>query len=114
MGYPESDMGDSFVSAADTLFAEGMGISILWSQQTSIEDFVEEILRHIDAALYVDRTTGKFELKLIRDDYDESSLLMLDQSNISRVEGYSKQTLAELVNEITVATIRTKLVRSRR
>jgi len=102
MGYPEADMGDSFVSAADTLFAEQMGISILWSQQTSIEDFVEEIVRHIDAALYVDRTTGKFKLKLIRDDYDESSLLVLDQSNISRVEGYSKQTLAELVNEITV------------
>jgi len=102
MGYPEEDMGDSFVVAADRLYSEGMGISILWSQQTSIEDFVEEIIRHIDAALYVDRTTGKFELKLIRDDYDESSLLVLDQSNISRVEGYSKQTLAELVNEITV------------
>jgi hypothetical protein len=103
MGYPEEDMGDSFVVAADRLYSEGMGISILWSQQTSIEDFVEEIIRHIDAALYVDRTTGKFELKLIRDDYDESSLLVLDQSNISRVEGYSKQTLAELVNEITVS-----------
>jgi len=102
MGYPESDMGESFVLAASTLFAEKMGISILWSQQTSIEDFVEEIIRHIDATLYVDRATGKFELKLIRDDYDESSLFVLDQSNISRVEGYSKQTLAELVNEITV------------
>lgn len=103
MGYPESDIDDtSFTVAADTLYAERMGISILWSQQTSIEDFVEEILRHIDAALYVDRTTGKFALKLIRDDYVESSLLVLDQSNISRVEGYSKQTLAELVNEITV------------
>jgi VCBS repeat-containing protein len=79
-----------------------MGMSILWSQQTSIEDFAEEILRHIDAALYVDRTTGKFVLKLIRADYIESSLLVLDQSNISRGEGYTKQTLAELVNEITV------------
>lgn len=102
MGYPESDMGDSFEVAAEKLYVEGMGISILWSQQTSIEDFVEEILRHIDAALYVDRTTGKFELKLIRNDYNESSLLVLGKPNISRVEGYTKQTLAELVNEITV------------
>jgi hypothetical protein len=102
MGYPESDMGDSFVDAADKLLSEQMGISLIWNQQTSIDDFVEDILRHIDAALYVDRTTGKFEIKLIRDDYDESSLLVLDQSNISHVDGYTKQTLAELVNEITV------------
>lgn len=104
MGYPESDIDDtSFMSAADTLFSENMGISILWSQQTSIEDFVEEILRHIDAALYVDRTTGKFVLKLIRGGYDESALLVLDKSNISRVEGYTKQSVAELINEITVS-----------
>lgn len=104
LGYSESDIDEvSFVAAANTLYAEKMGISILWSQQTSIEDFVGEILRHIDAALYVDRTTGKFELKLIRGDYNEASLLVLDKSNISRVEGYTKQTLAELVNEITVS-----------
>lgn len=104
MGYPESDIDDaSFMAAADTLFSEGMGISILWSQQSSLEDFIEEIIRHIDAALYVNRSTGKFVLKLIRGGYNESSLLVLDASNISRVEGYTKQTLAELVNEITVS-----------
>lgn len=103
MGYPEDDMGDSFFAAADTLLSEQMGISILWSQQTSIEDFVEEILRHIDAALYVDRSTGKFEIKLIRGGYDVSSLIVLDQSNISRVEGYTKQTLAEIANEVTIS-----------
>ncbi len=103
MGYPESDIDDvSFTAAADTLYVEGMGISILWSQQTSIEDFIEEIIRHIDAALYVDRSTGRFVLKLIRGGYNPSTLLVLDKSNIARVEGYTKQTLAELSNEITV------------
>jgi len=103
LGYPESDIDDaSFTASANTLFSEGMGISILWSQQTSIDDFVEEILRHIDAALFVDRSTGKFVLKLIRGGYDPASLLVLDESNISRVENYTKQTLAELVNEVTV------------
>lgn len=104
MGYPESEIDDqSFTAAADTLYDEGMGMSILWNQQTSIEDFVGEVLRHIDAALYVDSTTGKFALKLIRGGYNEASLLVLDKSNISRVEGYTKQTLAELANEITVS-----------
>lgn len=104
LGYADGDIDDvSFTAAADTLFSEGMGISLLWSQQTSIEDFVEEIIRHIDAALYVDRSTGTFALKLIRGGYDESSLLVLDKSNISRVENYSKQTMAELANEVTLS-----------
>ena len=104
MGYPESDIDDAaFVSAADTLYAEGMGMSILWAQQTSIEDFVGDVLRHIDAALYVDRTTGKFVLRLIRGGYNPDTLLVLDKSNISRVEGYTKQTLAELANELTLS-----------
>lgn len=102
MGYPEDEIDDeSFSNAANKLFIEGLGISILWSQQTSIEDFIDDIIRHIDAALYVDRSTGKFCLKLIRHDYDEASLLVLDESN-SRVESYARQTLAELVNEVTV------------
>lgn len=104
MGYAESDIhDDSFAAAADTLYAEKMGISLLWSQQASLEDFVLEILRHIDAALYVDRSTGKFVLKLIRGGYDEEGLLVLNEGNVSRVESYSKLTMAELANEITVS-----------
>jgi hypothetical protein len=104
IGYTDVDIDDvSFAAAADTLFDEGMGISLLWSQQADIWDFVEEVMRHIDAALYVDRSTGKFVLKLIRGGYDESSLLVLDKSNISRVETYSKQTMAELANEVTLS-----------
>jgi VCBS repeat-containing protein len=103
MGYSVDDVDDdSFVSAADTLFDEGMGISILWHQQSSIEDFVSDILRHIDASLSVDRSSGKFKLKLIRADYDVEDLLVLDQSNIVRVEQCARQTMAELSNEITV------------
>lgn len=103
MGYPESDIDDeSFAAAADALYSEKMGISILWSQQASIEDFVADILRHIDAALYVDRSTGKFVLRLVRADYDPADLPVLDSSNISRVENYTKQTLAELANEVTL------------
>ncbi|NLW82311.1 MAG: VWA domain-containing protein [Desulfovibrionales bacterium] len=102
MGYPEDDIDEeSFSTAANKLFIEGLGISILWSQQTSIEDFIDDMIRHIDATLYVDRSTGKFCLKLIRHDYDESSLIVLDESN-SRTENYTRQNLAELVNEVTV------------
>lgn len=103
MGYQTSDIDDtSFMAAADTLFTEGLGISILWDKSMTIDEFVKEIVRHIDAALYVSRTTGKFVLKLIRDDYDVGTLITLDESNISSISNPSKPTFGELSNSVTV------------
>jgi hypothetical protein len=103
MGYAEADIDDdSFLAAADTLFNEQLGMSLLWDRETTIEAFVDEIVRHIDAALYVDRRTGKFVLKLIRDDYDANNLIALTPENIERVENYRRPTFGELVNTVTV------------
>lgn len=103
MGYPESDIDDvSFAAAADTLFEEHFGISLLWDKQIPLNDFIVEIIRHIDAALYVDRKTGKFVLKLIRDDYDEGSLITLDPSNTKNVTNFVRPTVVDLANSITV------------
>lgn len=103
MGYQDADIDDTaFMAAADTLHAEEMGISLLWDRQIPIEDFVREILRHIDAVLYVDRTTGKFVLKLIRDDYDPESLLVLDPANVEHIDAFKAPALGELVNSVTV------------
>lgn len=103
MGYQTSDIDDtSFMTAADTLYDEGLGISILWDKSMTIDEFVKEIVRHIDAALYVSRTTGKFVLKLIRDDYDVNTLITLDESNISSITNPSKPTFGELSNSVTV------------
>ena len=103
MGYPESDIDDaSFAAAADTLFDEELGMSLLWDRQMVLEDFIKEVVRHIDAALYVSRTTGKFVLKLIRSDYDPDDLITLDESNIAKVSNPTKPTFGELSNSVTV------------
>lgn len=103
MGYSTADIDDTaFIAAADKLYAEGMGISLLWDRSGPIEDFIGEIVRHIDAVLYIDRTTGKFILKLIRDDYDKNTLLVLDESNIESISDFSHPALGELVNSVTV------------
>lgn len=102
MGYTSDDIGDSFVTAADTLYDEALGISILWDKETKLEDFINEVVRHIDAALYVSRTTGKFELDLIRDDYDIEDLIVLDPSNVFKVTNPSRSSPEELVNSVSV------------
>jgi len=103
MGYADADIDDvAFTAAADTLFAEEMGISLLWQRENTIEAFVQDIVRHIDAALYVDRRTGRFVLKLIRDDYSESDLITLGPNEIERVENYKRPAFGDLVNSVTV------------
>ena len=103
MGYADADIdGVAFTAAADTLSTEQMGISLLWQRENSIEAFVQEIVRHIDAALYVDRRTGKFVLKLIRADYDAGSLITLGPNQIERVENYKRPAFGDLVNSVTV------------
>lgn len=103
MGYQEVDIDDaSFRAAALQLFNEGMGISLLWDRQIKIEEFIQEIVKHIDAIVYVSRTTGKFVLNLIRDDYDENTLLELDPSNVSKVDNVSRPTFGELTNSVSV------------
>src|SRR5699024_4615224 len=59
-------------------------------------------IRHIDAALYVDRVSGKFVLKLIRDDYVEEDLLVLDESNIAKVKDYKRVDPGGAINSVTV------------
>lgn len=103
MGYAETDIDDtSFRAAADALFDEGMGISILWDRQMPIEDFIKEILKHIDAVLYIDRTTGKFVLRLIRGDYNAEDLLLLNEDNIIKLDGFQRTAFGELTNSVTV------------
>lgn len=92
----------SFMTAAETLHGEKFGLSIQWTQQAMIEQYIEEILDHIQAALFANPRTGLLELKLFRFDYDIDTLPILDTSN-SKVEKFQRKTWSETINEITVS-----------
>ena len=103
LGYAASEIdASSFQTAANTLASEQYGLSVLWDREQPLEEFIAEILRHIDGTLYVHPRTGKFVLKLARADYNISSLLVLDASNILELESFSRPSESELVNQITV------------
>lgn len=102
IGVAESNIDDeAFKKAADTLYDENMGMSIKWTDSTSIQEFVDNIKEHINAQLYLDRVTNKWKLYLIRDDYDVADLISLDEGNIRNLD-FERRTLAECVNSVTV------------
>jgi len=72
LGELEDDIDDnSFKEAANICYDENFGLSILWDQNSSIEEFVGEILNCIAGILYQDLETGKWVISLTRDpNYD--------------------------------------------
>lgn len=91
----------SFEYAAEYLFNEGFGMSLMWAQQTSVEDFITEVIDHIQATVYQDPRTGLFSIKLIRDDYNPLTLPIFNADNCT-VDSYQKKSWGETINEIVV------------
>lgn len=102
MGAPADiiDVG-TFQDCAKTFHDEDFGLSMMWVQQATIEDFVTEILDHVQATLFVNPRTGLLTLKAIRDDYDPETLPVLDADNCT-VTKFDRKAWGETVNEINV------------
>jgi hypothetical protein len=102
MGSPTSLIDvDSFEDAGVVLYNEPLGLSMIWTRQSSIQDFIQEVLDHIQAALFVDPQTGLLTLKLIRGDYDIGTLSTIDPSNAT-LSNFGRKLWGEIVNEISV------------
>lgn len=100
-GVNEIDVA-SFQAAAQELHTEGFGLSLLLADQRDVEEFIADVLRHIDATLYADPESGKFVLALVRAGYTVSALPVFDESNIIALEQFQRPGLGELVNQVTV------------
>lgn len=91
----------SYERTAQTLYDEGFGLAMLWKRQSKIEDFINEIIDHIQAVHYEDPETGKMTLDLLRNDYDPENLPLIDPSNADMLS-FDRKAWGEIVNEVTV------------
>lgn len=92
---------DSLISAGNTLKAEGLGISITISTKDAARTVIDSICDHINMVRYQDPQNGKVVYKLIRDDYDVETVVVLNQSNCSKIS-FSRLDWRETVSEICV------------
>lgn len=95
----------SFTTAADTFYAEGMGLCLPWTRQGSVESFMQVVMDHAGAALGQDRRTGLFVLRAIRTVTSPSSLPLFDPTNITTLDSFQRTSIAETVNEVTVTYV---------
>lgn len=92
----------SFTAAADTLYTENFGLSLIWNQQSTIEAFCQTILEHVAGAIAFRLDSGKYELKLLRGDYDASALPVFDESNVLAMERRELRGWGETTNEVVL------------
>lgn len=92
---------DSFIDASEVLYMEGFGLSMIWTRQTKIEDFVTEVIDHINATIFVSPITGLLTLKLIRGDYDIGTLAEVTPDN-AKLSKFQRKAFGEIINEIVV------------
>jgi hypothetical protein len=91
----------SFRVAGTTLTGEGFGLSMQLDTELSAEDLINEILRHIDAAMYTDPATGLWTIKLARADYDPATVPELTPLDGTKPE-FTRGSWEETLNEIFI------------
>jgi len=101
-GYdPAQFKENTFLEAAQTLRDEDFGLSFIWTGQSALEDFVNEVLQHISANLTFDLKTGRWELKLLRGDYEIETLPEINPKNAELV-AFQRKSWGETINEIVL------------
>lgn len=103
MGLPSATLdAETFENVADTLYTEGFGLSLMWNREGSVEEFIQAVLDHVAGILSFNRATGKYELSLIRGDYDPGTLPEYGPDKILEVSSYQRQAWGETTNELSL------------
>lgn len=105
-GFPAADIdvgtGSSFVSAADTMITEVNGFSMVLDREMEAARLLQELQRHVDGVVFLDHRTGKWKIKLARDDYDINTVPQLNEGNIKEVKDFARSSWDDTINQVTV------------
>jgi len=93
----------NFRAAAVTLAAERNGFSFLMDQTGTCEDVIHELERQMGGVLFLDPTVGLYRIKLLRADYDPSTLTEISKAtNLVSIDKFSPGLWAETQNQLNL------------
>lgn len=91
----------SFVNVGETMFTESNGFSFVLDARNSASKTISEILRQMDALLFVNQQ-GKMVVRLIRPDFVLATLPVFNESNVSDVQNYARLAWNTTSNSVEV------------
>ncbi len=96
--------GGSFLEAAYDIWSEGLAFAYTWTTAGPVEEMVAEILRYIEAAIWVDPATGLINIILIREisEFNLGFLPTLTSTDFKKLESFTRGSWAETKNEVRV------------
>lgn len=93
----------SFAECARQTLSEGLGICIAWRRQESIDEFIQRIVDYMGASLFPDPRSGLLTLRLIRGDYDPTTIPVFSYDNgLLSVERAEIPDRTQATNEVVV------------
>jgi hypothetical protein len=103
LGQPSTDIDIAdFTAAADTLLTEGNGFSLLLDNKIEANELLRQLEQQIDGVVFMDRTTGKWRVNLARGGYTLSSKTAINQSNILKINNFSRGAFSDTTNSVLV------------
>ena len=93
----------NFKTAADTLYTEGNGMSLILDTPKEASEVLGEIQRQMDGTLYLDHITGQFKIALARGGYNINTVPQLDSTNVMEISNFSRGTWDETINQVRIA-----------
>ena len=117
----ESDLdNDSFEAVADILYEEEFGLGLIWNRVSTIDSFINDVLRHIDGILFQHYETKKIHLRLLgavtpwngryfrhptalsQDEITAAQNRLLNEHNVRALTAVKMPREDELVNRVII------------
>lgn len=102
-GFPTGDVDvTALTAAADTLYNEGNGFSMVLDKVVDAGTFLREIERQIDGVVFLDQHSGQWSINLARSDYDVDLIpqVVREDGDVLETKDWNPGTWESLVNEV--------------
>lgn len=96
---------ENFKAVGKQLKDEGFGLSLIFEGGSIFEDIKKDIQKHISCNIFMSYTTGKWTIKLNRQDYNIEDLRTFNESNIKTIQKYNKREIANLASELKITYV---------
>ena len=102
MGLPESWLDStSFLEVAETVYNEGIGISVYLQRHEESLAYIKSLLDHINGIIYYG-VDGKIHIKLLRDDYTVANLPVVEPVDLLEEPSIERGSWMDTYGEIQV------------